>query len=304
MRAKQVYGDLGDKTLKREKFSIWTIFKILVLGFMVFTIIYPFVYMTAVSLSGKLYVMKNEVTFYPKGFTLEMYKYVFNSPTIFTAYRNTILYVALGTAVSLSVTSAAAYALSKTGKLAFVKFFNIFVTIPMFFNSGMIPQFLNVKSLGLVDTIWAIVFVTAVSSWYLIIMKSFFISFPSEIEDSGHVDGLNDFGVFLRLVLPTSKAVLAAVGLFYAVDMWNSFFVPYLYIQTPSKYPLQCVLRNLIIQGEGVAKSAISQTRDLAITEDGLKYATIVISVIPIIMVYPFIQKYFVKGVMLGSVKG
>jgi putative aldouronate transport system permease protein len=113
-----------------------------------------------------------------------------------------------------------------------------------------------------------------------------------------------DFGVFYNLVLPTSKAVLAAIGLFYAVDMWNSFLTPYIYLQTPSKYPLQCVLRNLIIKGEGVSSSAIAKTRDVAVTEDGLKFAAIVVSVIPIIAVYPFIQKYFVKGVMLGSVKG
>ena len=288
----------------REKFSVWTILKILVLSLIVFSIIYPFLYMIAVSMSGKLYVMKNEITFYPKGFNLEMYKYIFQNSTILMAYKNTILYVVLGTAMSLSVTSLAAYALSKRKKLLFIKFFNIMVIIPMFFSSGMIPAFLNAKSLGLIDTIWIMILVAAVSSYYLIIMRSFFYSFPSEIEDSGYVDGLNDFGVFFYLVLPTSKAVLAAVGLFYAVDMWNSFFTPYIYLQTPSKYPLQCVLRNMIIQGEGISKAAISETRDNAVTEDGLKFAAIVVSVVPIIAIYPFIQKYFVKGVMLGSVKG
>jgi len=290
--------------LIREKFSVWTILKILVLSLIVFSIIYPFLYMIAVSMSGKLYVMKNEITFYPKGFNLEMYKYIFQNSTILMAYKNTILYVVLGTAMSLSVTSLAAYALSKRKKLLFIKFFNIMVIIPMFFSSGMIPAFLNAKSLGLIDTIWIMILVAAVSSYYLIIMRSFFYSFPSEIEDSGYVDGLNDFGVFFYLVLPTSKAVLAAVGLFYAVDMWNSFFTPYIYLQTPSKYPLQCVLRNMIIQGEGISKAAISETRDNAVTEDGLKFAAIVVSVVPIIAIYPFIQKYFVKGVMLGSVKG
>ena len=260
--------------------------------------------MIAVSFSGKLYVMKNEITFYPKGFNLEMYKYVFQNSDILTAYKNTIIYTALGTAVSLLVTSSASYALSKKKRLLFAKVLNIMVIIPMFFSSGMIPAFLNAKSLGLIDTVWVMVLITAVSSYYLIIMRSFFVGFPCEIEDSGHVDGLNDFGVFYHLVLPTSKAVLAAIGLFYAVDMWNSFYTPYIYLQTPSKYPLQCVLRNLIIKGEGVSSSAIAKTRDIAVTEDGIKFAAIVISVVPIIAVYPFIQKYFVKGVMLGSVKG
>lgn len=288
----------------KEKFSVWTILKILVFSLIVFSIVYPFVYMVSVSLSGKLYIMKNEISFYPKGINFEMYKYIFQNSTILKAYKNTIIYVVLGTLVALSVTSTAAYALSKRKKLLFIKFFNIMVIIPMFFNSGMIPIFLNAKSLGLIDTVLIMILVGAVSSYYLIIMRSFFYSFPSEIEDSGYVDGLNDFGVFIYLVLPTCKAVLAAVGLFYAVDMWNSFFTPYIFLQTPSKYPLQCVLRNMIIQGEGISKASISQMRDTPVTEDGLKFAAIVVSVVPIIVIYPFIQKYFVKGVMLGSVKG
>lgn len=289
--------------MNSKKLTVWSVLNFLLMGIVVLSIAYPFIYMISVSLSGKLFVMKNEITFYPRGLNIDMYKYLLKSPVILNAYKNTIIYVSLGTLVSLSVTSTAAYALSKKKRLLFSKGLSILVVIPMFFSSGMIPAFLNAKSLGLIDTVWIMILVTAVSSWYLIIMRSFFSSFPSEIEDSGHVDGLNDFGVFIYLVLPTSKAVLAAIGLFYAVDMWNSFFVPYIYLQSPSKYPLQCVLRNMIIKGE-VNNALAAGNRDSSVTEDGLKYAAIVVSVIPIIAAYPFIQKYFVKGVMLGAVKG
>ena len=264
--------------------------------------LYPFLYMLAVSLSGSLYVMQNKVFLLPRGLTLDTYKFVLKDDAIFTGYKNTLVYVTLGTAVSLLLTSLAAYALSKNDRLVFVRQFNVFIIITMFFNGGMIPSFLIVRNLGLIDTTWAMILPNAVSAYNLIIMRSFFYSFPKEIEDSGYIDGLNDFGVFAHIVLPTSKAVLASIGLFYAVGLWNTFFLPYVYMTSPEKYPLQVVLRNIILAGTSDQSITAAQTDMLV--EDSLKFATIIVSIIPIIAVYPFIQKYFVKGVMIGSVKG
>jgi len=285
-----------------KKNTVGSVVLFVIMSFVVILTIYPFIYMISVSLSGALYVMKNEIFLFPKEINFDMYKFVLKDPIIFTAYKNTFLYVTIGTLISLMLTSTAAYALSKSKRLIFCRQFNIMIIITMFFNGGMIPSFLVVRNLGMIDTIWGMVLPAAVSAYNLIIMRSFFYSFPTEIEDSGHIDGLNDFGTFCRLVLPTSKAVLASIGLFYAVGLWNSFFLPYVYMTSPSKYPLQVVLRNIVLQG--TSDQSVTPMQDTVIVEDSLKFATIVISIIPIIAVYPFIQKYFVKGVMIGSVKG
>lgn len=285
-----------------KKITVGSVLLLIVMALVVIATIYPFIYMLSVSLSGSLYVMKNEIFLYPKGLNFDMYKFVLKDSTIFNAYKNTIIYVVLGTAISLIYTSMAAYALSKSKRLLFAKQFNVLIIITMFFNGGMIPSFLVVRSLGMIDTVWGMVLPTAVSAYNLIIMRSFFYGYPTEIEDSGYVDGLNDLGVFYYLVLPTSKAVLASIGLFYAVAMWNTFFLPYVYMTSPDKYPLQVVLRNIVLAG--TADQSVTPVGDTPIVEDSLKFSTIIVSIIPIIAVYPFIQKYFVKGVMIGSVKG
>ncbi len=265
--------------------------------------LYPFVYILAVSLSQKIFVMRNEVSIFPKGLTLEAYKYVLQNKKIFTAYYNTILLVVGGTVVSLFVTTMAAYALSKK-KMLFHKFFAIAVIIPMFFQGGMIPLYLTVKGYGLLDTLWAIILPSTVNIWYLIIMRAFFFGFSRELEDSARIDGLKDLGVFWHIVLPLSKAVLSTIGLFYAVSYWNAYFAPLIYLISPEKFPLQLLLRQLLLLGEAFGQSRELLTADVAVVARSLKYATIIVSVIPIIIVYPFIQKHFVKGVMLGSVKG
>ena len=276
-------------------------------GFFIVSIVlitlYPFVYILAVSLSQKIFVMRNEVSIFPKGLTLEAYKYVLQNKKIFTAYYNTILLVVGGTVVSLFVTTMAAYALSKK-KMLFHKFFAIAVIIPMFFQGGMIPLYLTVKGYGLLDTLWAIILPSTVNIWYLIIMRAFFFGFSRELEDSARIDGLKDLGVFWHIVLPLSKAVLSTIGLFYAVSYWNAYFAPLIYLISPEKFPLQLLLRQLLLLGEAFGQSRELLTADVAVVARSLKYATIIVSVIPIIIVYPFIQKHFVKGVMLGSVKG
>ncbi len=275
---------------------------VLLLGVAAATL-YPFVYMAAVSLSKDIYVMKNEVFLWPKGFNLNMYEVVFRDKQIWSAYSNTILYVTLGTAVSLVVTSMGAYALSRKD-MVFQRGFTLMIVFTMFFSGGMIPTFLVVRELGLVDTIWAMVLPGAVNTWNLIIMRTFFSGMPKELEESGRMDGLTDIGVFVRIVLPLSKAVFATIGLFYAVALWNNFYLPLLYLRQPDLFPLQVLLRNLILAGAVNSGEVTSIGGDNLIVEDSLKFATIMVSTVPILLIYPFIQKYFVKGVMIGAVKG
>ncbi len=272
------------------------------LMFIVIITLYPIIYMVSVSLSQDIYVLKNQISFFPKGFNTKMYQMVFSDKRIFTAYANTIIYVLSGTVLSLVITVSGAFALSKK-RIIFSKFFSIMIIITMFFGGGMIPTFLTVKNLGILDSIWAVILPGAVSTWNLILMRSFFDEFPSEIEESGRLDGLNDIGILWYLVLPVSQAVLATIGLFYAVAQWNSFFSPFIYLKTPSKFPLQLILRELLSAGSSNI-DANSISGDSIVVEESLKYATVVVSIVPIIAVYPFLQKYFVKGVMIGAVKG
>lgn len=288
--------------MESKKITIWTVLKGLFLAFMVIITIYPFVYMIAVSLSDQLSVMRNEIILLPKGINLEAYKAVFREKRIFKAYENTIYYVVLGTAISMLVTTLGAYGLSKKDRLMFYKFFNIAIVITMFFGGGMIPKYLVVKGLGLLDKIWAVVLPSAVSAWNVIVMRTFFTGFPEEVEQSGYIDGLNDLGVLYYLVLPNSGAILATMSLFNAVGHWNSFMEPFLYLTDTSKQPLQVILRSIVIQGSSLDNQVVST--DSVVVEEALKYATIIVSVIPIMSIYPFAQKYFMKGVMVGSLKG
>lgn len=265
--------------------------------------VYPFVYMMAVSFSDSVSVMKGNVYVWPKGFNTDMYRIVLNDPRIWNGYRNTILYTVTGTAVSLTFTSMAAYALSKR-KMLFHKPITVLIVITMFFGGGMIPTFLVVKSLGLVDTFWAMIVPGAISAWYLIMMRTFFAGLPQELEEAGKMDGLNDIGLFIRIALPLSRAVLATIGLFYAVGIWNNFYTPLLYLRNPDLVPLQVILRNLVLAGQTNMDGSFTLGKDQVIVEESLKYATILVGTLPILITYPFLQKYFIKGVTVGSLKG
>lgn len=270
----------------------------------VFVTLYPFLYMFNVSLSGTSYVMKNQVQFWPKGFNIDMYKIVLSDNRILMGYKNTIVYVVVGTIISLILTSMGAYAISR--RMVMRKALTLYIVFTMLFQGGMIPTFLVVRELGIMNTMWAMVLPGAISVWNLIIMRTFFQGIPSEMIESGKMDGLNDIGVFARLVIPLSKPLLATIGLFYAVAMWNNFFLALLYLSSENLYPLQVVLRNLVLAGQFTGTDINSSTGadGESVVQDSLKFATIIVSTLPILMVYPFIQKYFVKGVMIGSVKG
>jgi putative aldouronate transport system permease protein len=289
--------------MKRHKVDLFAIVNVILLLAVAFITLYPFVYMIAVSLSAKEYVIRNEINLWPKGFTLEVYEYVLKDKRIWTGYKNTLIYTVLGTTLSLTVTAMGAYALSRK-KLVFGRIFMMSIVFTMLFSGGMIPTFLVVRNLGLMNTVWAMVIPGLVSTWNLIIMRTFFQGLPSELEESGKIDGLSDLGVFVRIVLPLSKSILATIGLFYAVGIWNNFFSALLYLRVESLYPLQVILRNLVLAGQLMDGNMAAGADGEAIMDESLKFATINVSTLPIMLVYPFIQKYFVKGVLIGSLKG
>ncbi|NQX65953.1 carbohydrate ABC transporter permease [Paenibacillus alba] len=283
----------------------WSLSRILIslflLGIAVATL-YPFLYMISVSLSSDVYVIKNEISLLPKGLNVNAYSVVLHDDRIWTSYRNTILYVVIGAPLSLLITAAGAYALSKK-EMVFHKPLTLMIVFTMFFNGGMIPTFLVVKSLGLVDTFWSMIIPSVISTWNLIIMRTFFLGLPKELEESGKLDGLTDIGIFARIVLPLSAASLATIGLFYAVGIWNNFYSALLYLRNDQLYPLQVVLRNIVMASQMVLNGG-SNVGDNQVLDEPLKYATIIVSTVPILLVYPFLQKYFVKGALIGSVKG
>lgn len=284
----------------RKKTPLFEYVNVLALSFVVVSTLYPFLHIIAVSLSSNEYVLAGNVSIIPKGLNFDMYEHVLNDSRIVIGYKNTLVYTAVGTATSLLITGLGAYALSRR-TFIFRRTFMIVIIFTMLFSGGMIPSFLVVNELGLLNTLWAMVLPTAVSTWNLIIMRTFFENLPEEMIEAGKIDGLQDPGIFARLILPVSKPILATIGLFYAVGIWNNFYSALLYLRNSDLFPLQLVLRNLIVVPD--VNSSQGFGNDLIIAEP-LKYATIMVSTLPILLVYPFLQKYFVKGALIGSIKG
>ncbi|KRE98444.1 sugar ABC transporter permease [Paenibacillus sp. Soil766] len=282
----------------RKKISLFQIVNFILLTGLVFSTLYPFIYMAAVSLSSNNYVIRGEITWFPKGLTLEVYKLVLNDPRILQSYINTILYVIVGTTIALLITSMGAYAISKK-EMAFSKSLTFMIIFTMFFSGGLIPTFLVLKSYGIMDSIWAMTLPGAVSTWNLLVMRTFYANIPTEVEESGRMDGLTDLGIFFRIVMPLSKAAFATIGMFYAVSLWNNFMLPLLYLRDADLFPLQIILRNIVLAGQ-----VTSLGGDVEIVDESLKYTVIMVSTVPILLVYPFLQKYFVQGAMIGAVKG
>ena len=290
------------KLNKRAKYNRVSLFDIvltiIMIAFMA-TIILPFVHVIAVSLSDAVMVMGNQVSFWPKGFTIYTYKTMLSTGNFMQAYGVTIFVTVVGTALSLLLTATCAYALSRRAIVGHT-FFSLMITFTLFFNGGVIPTYLNVLNLGMIDTVWSLIIPACLNTWNMIIMRSFFVAYPSEIIESGMMDGLQDAGVFFRLVLPTSKAALATIGLYYAVSYWNAYMNAKMYIQVNTHLrPVQQLLQEMI----NVNPDAGGGEEGMLVATS-VRYAAIMIVITPIMCVYPFIQKYFVKGVMVGSVKG
>ena len=287
---------------KLNKVTAFDVILVIILLAFCATIILPFVHIIAVSFSHKNYVIAGQVSFWPKGFSFNNYIELLADGRFYRAYANTIFITVVGTALSLSTTAMAAYAMSRR-KLPGHEFYSWLITITMFFGGGMIPGYMLVSSLGLMDNLWALILPGMISTWNLIIMRSFFVAYPQEIVESGYLDGLTDAGVFFRLVLPTSKAALATIGLYYAVGYWNSYMSARLYIRSPELMTAQQLLQEMVAN-YATDNIINGDNENTALVTASVRNCAIMIVITPIMCVYPFIQKYFVKGVMVGSIKG
>ena len=269
---------------------------------MVFTLLVcflPFVYMAALSFSSSKAIINNQVLFWPVGFNLDAYKQIFTYPNFFQAYGNTFIYTIGGTAIAMLMTIMFAYPLSKDNLMGH-KFFMKIVVISMFFAGGMIPNYILMVSLGLRDTVASFILPGMISTYYVILMRSFFLSLPRELEEAGEIDGLDKWGVFWRIAIPLSKPIIATMALFYVVQYWNDWFDAFLYLDTTTKWPVAYYLRQLISSASGTSADA----GDAMQIASNIKSCAMVLTSAPIICIYPFIQKYFVQGMMLGGVKG
>ncbi|OMD94235.1 carbohydrate ABC transporter permease [Paenibacillus odorifer] len=273
---------------------------LLLLGIMAVSI-YPLLYVLNSSVSDPNELLRSRsLMLLPEGFQLEAYKAVFQNSKIYSGYLNTLFYVTVGTIVNLLMTSIAAYSLSRSdlfGRKTLMKL----ITFTMFFGGGMIPTFLLIQNLGMVDTRWAMIIPGAISTFYFLIMKTSFEGIPISLIESAKLDGANDILILFRIVLPLSKSILAVMTLYYAVDHWNDYVVPMLYLRSQDLYPIQIVMRDILISSSTESMGAGVDT-GFSIGEN-IKYATIIISTLPIMLVYPFIQKYFVQGALIGAVK-
>lgn len=270
-------------------------------------VLYPIIYIISCSFSSGSALMAGRVRLFPVEFTLDSYKAVFKYGSIWSGYRNSILYTVVGTLISIVFTLFAAYPLSRDdfrGKKLFTGLF----LFTMMFSGGLIPTYLLIRNLRLIDTMWAVVLPGAVSAYNMIVARTFFKqTIPKELMEAAEMDGCSDFKFFSRIVIPLSTPIVAVLCLWVAVSLWNSYFNPMIYINSEDKYPLQLVLRRILLMSQvnlnssSVDPQVIAKNRYLS---EMLKYGTIIISTLPLMIIYPFVQKYFVKGVMIGSVKG
>jgi len=277
--------------------KIFSAINYLLFGLLCLTMVYPLWYILMYSFSSEA----NYQSFYllPERFTLDVYAKVFEDGRVFSGFGNSVIIVTVGTAISMMLTIFAAFPISQRylyGRRLVTTFF----VFTMIFNGGIIPTYLVVRAYGMVDTLWALMLPQAVIVYNLLIMTRFFAGIPESLIESAYIDGYNDIGILFKIVLPLSGAVLAAVGLFYAVFIWNGFLPGLIYINDPKKLPLQTVLYKIV--KAQVATEMGSNI--LAMMPEAIKMATAFLTVLPILLVYPFLQKYFMKGVMLGSVKG
>ena len=270
--------------------------------------LYPLIYVCSASISSPASVTSGRMWLWPTDITLEGYKRILKNSEIWMGYVNTIFYTVVNVAISLAVTLPAAYALT-VKSLPGRKFIVFVFSVTMFFSGGMIPLYVVCRNLGLVNTLWAVILPSATSMWYIILTRTFFQStIPHELEEASEIDGCSVFATFLRIVIPLSAPIIAVMALYFGVGRWNSYFGEMIFLRDRGKFPLQLFLREILImatfnQENASNADAITMAEQLRIASI-IKYATMIVATLPVIAAYPFIQRYFVKGVMIGSIKG
>ncbi|WP_374019128.1 carbohydrate ABC transporter permease [Paenibacillus thiaminolyticus] len=298
MNLESINKSKADKLFDCMNYIILTIIMLLVL--------YPLYFIVIASFSDPMLVSSGNVWLWPKGFTLEGYKAVFSNDKLMIGFRNSLLYVVIGTAFSLALTLPAAYSLSRKD-LKGRNIFTFFLVFTMFFSGGLIPSYLLVKGLGMLDTIWSVIIPGSVSVWNIIMSRTFFQStIPNELLEAAKVDGCSNKRFFASIVIPLTTPLIAVMVLFSCVGYWNSYFNAMIYLKDETLFPLQLVLREILVQNT----VSFSMIKDQALIEQQqqlaqlVKYSVIIVASAPVLILYPFLQKYFVKGIMIGSIKG
>lgn len=293
----------SNKVKQSMGYRIFQVFNIIILVLICAVCLYPFLNTLATSLSDNSAVLRGEVGIIPRGWDMEAYKRIIKDMDFYVGYKNTIIYTVVGTVTSLLMTTAAAYPLSRRGLIG-KKYIMFLFVFTMYFGGGMIPSFLLIKNLHLMNTIWAIVLPGSLSVYNMLIMRTFFYGIPESLTEAAKIDGIGDFGLLLRIILPLSKPIIATMTLFYAVGYWNDWFSALIYMSDSTKHPVTLYLRSIVM---GLTKQAMSGNisgSDVAeVASKTVQGATVMLVTIPILCIYPFVQKYFVTGVMLGSVK-
>lgn len=283
--------------------KIFDNFNILFMLILVFTFIFPFWQLLMISFNDATDAISGGIYFWPRQWSMQNYLVTLKNPLIGNAYLITILRTVIGTASSVLATGMFAYGLSKKD-LVFKKLYLTLATITMFFSGGLIPSFLLIRRLGMMDSFLVYIIPSLISVWNMIIMKTFFQSLPASLEESAKIDGYNDIQIFFKIVLPTSTPIIAAIALFNGVGQWNAWFDAYIYISNQKLLPLQTILMRIISQNSAAQELAQhEQAARSSVSPEALKVTTMMIAIGPIILIYPFLQKYFMKGIMIGAIK-
>ncbi|BCG57051.1 carbohydrate ABC transporter permease [Paenibacillus sp. URB8-2] len=286
---------------KTLEFRVFSVINFLFMALVICGVMLPFLHLLAVSFSDSPANTSGKVKFLPIGFNVEAYKFIFQHPSILRGFWNAIVQTGVGTAFGIFMLTICAYPLSKPIKGRKVMIWLIMLT--MFFNGGLIPTYMLVKGLGLLDTLWAIVLPFGIVPYFLMIMINFFQSFPDNLEESALIDGLNPIQILFRIVLPLSKTIMATMCLFLVVMFWNNWFNSLIYLNSPDKYPIMLIVRN-ILDGANLVNGALAGTNLEKLSTASLQSAAIMATTLPIFCVIPFVQRHFTKGVLLGAVKG
>lgn len=285
--------------MRKKKISVFSVINYLFFVILGLAMLYPFWYVVMYSVSDPARTSLSDLYLIPNGLSIETYKFAFQKSILLTGFRNTVFLAVIGTGLNMITSILLAYPLSQ-GDFPGKKYVHAFIIFPMLFGGGMIPTYLVIKQLGLIDTLWSLVMVSLVNVYNLLILCKFFKGIPQSLIEAARIDGCGELRILTRIMLPLSKASLATISLFYAVQHWNGFLEATIYINTDSRWPLQVVLRNII----QMVSADLSGGESIFMNPENFKMAAIVITVFPIICVYPFLQKYFTQGAMLGAVKG
>ena len=294
-----------------RRIELFDLVNYIILSTIFLVVIFPLLFTIAASFSDPVAVASGQIWFWPKGFTVEAYRNVFSNRVIWTGYANSIVYMVSGTALNLAVTITCAFALSRSKLRGRNLIMGLFV-FTMFFSGGMIPSYILMVRLDLIDTRWAMILPGAMSVWNMIITRTYYqASIPEELYEAAKIDGCSDLGIFARIALPLSTPIIAVIGLFYGVSHWNSFFNALIYLRSEALYPLQLVLRNILLLNqqllmdlESIPAEQFEWYARQAMMAEVIKYALIFVASAPVLIAYPFVQRHFVKGVMIGAIKG